>query len=418
MLAKSDTRFASHTAGAKLPRATGVFGSYFKTWGLRHTRICFRTWGRAFLCLALCLGGGCQQLWGWSKGRVCTEEQGVYVCTQTDISDRMWAIWGKKQGDQTDVWVGGENGSVMHWNGQLFEPVAGSCASGRQIDTIWGAGSNDVWFGGKNSLLMHWDGNSFSCPQFDLGDITSIQGNGDPMLITANVAARGRLFRWKPTDVQPIPIFSSSGQENFQEAWAPTTAVLGSPQTVWVVGRASAAGSGRVYSGTDAATLIDRSDSVSGYEEFSSIGNAVNGGNTIPVLAGRRNVPDPLSDMMGAMISYIYFFTATSPSASKLDPLPVVLSNQCKASIINRIIKKEVDQTKVWAIGRVERCIDASLEPALLEIDVTKQDNNVKHYRLGSDSGFLADNIYTDIWDSGTELWLVGGLKVVQRRTY
>jgi hypothetical protein len=49
----------------------------------------------------------------------------------------------------------GSGGTVLHWNGALWAPVA----SGTTVDLggVWGRSSTDVWIAGSGTVL-HWDG--------------------------------------------------------------------------------------------------------------------------------------------------------------------------------------------------------------------------------------------------------------------
>ena len=71
-----------------------------------------------------------------------------------------------------DIWVAGEriydnynpppnfidSSFIMHYDGSSWKRVP--AYGGRIIETIWGRASNDIWFGGINGTLFHWNGTS------------------------------------------------------------------------------------------------------------------------------------------------------------------------------------------------------------------------------------------------------------------
>jgi hypothetical protein len=59
----------------------------------------------------------------------------------------------------TDVWVGGRQGYVGHYDGfqwQQFRPAA------PEAEAIWGAASNDVWLLYDSGLRYHWNGTALT----------------------------------------------------------------------------------------------------------------------------------------------------------------------------------------------------------------------------------------------------------------
>ena len=73
---------------------------------------------------------------------------------------------------ETDVWFGGvesyrlpnyeyvDTAVIVHYNGIDWKrvPIEGRMDAGDNIFNIWGSDPDDVWFGGYNGELYHWDG--------------------------------------------------------------------------------------------------------------------------------------------------------------------------------------------------------------------------------------------------------------------
>ena len=66
--------------------------------------------------------------------------------------DTYLSLWGFSA---SDVWIAGANGTLMHWDGSLWNPVS---TSGLYIYGLWGASSNDLWGVGNDGYQLHWNG--------------------------------------------------------------------------------------------------------------------------------------------------------------------------------------------------------------------------------------------------------------------
>jgi hypothetical protein len=84
--------------------------------------------------------------------------------TTADLTD----VWGT---GPSDVWAVGTAGTVVHFDGSTFAPIAsGTIADLRAVFT---ARPNDVWIGGDDATLLHWNGSSMTpvaLPGIDPGD--------------------------------------------------------------------------------------------------------------------------------------------------------------------------------------------------------------------------------------------------------
>jgi hypothetical protein len=68
------------------------------------------------------------------------------------------AVWGT---DATHVWVIGDGGNALFWNGTLWKPLLTGAGSSERLKTIWGSGPADVWVGGSGGV-RHFNGTAWS----------------------------------------------------------------------------------------------------------------------------------------------------------------------------------------------------------------------------------------------------------------
>ncbi len=76
-----------------------------------------------------------------------------YCGTVEDIN----GIWGVSS---DDVFVAGNNGTILHYNGNLWSPMSSGTAE--NLRGIWGASSSDIFVVGENGAILHYDGSSWS----------------------------------------------------------------------------------------------------------------------------------------------------------------------------------------------------------------------------------------------------------------
>ena len=70
------------------------------------------------------------------------------------------AVWGSSP---TDVWVAGEAGSLLHWNGSTWSAVASGTTSA--LRALSGTSAKNVWAAGLEGTLLHFDGTAWSAAQ-------------------------------------------------------------------------------------------------------------------------------------------------------------------------------------------------------------------------------------------------------------
>lgn len=107
---------------------------------------------------------GPSDVWAVGSRADLATQSGVIVRRTTgewtqvhSVFDPLNAIWGA---GPSDIWAAGHFGTVLHYDGNQWSPVASGTT--KRIDDIWGTGPNNVWMVGDQSLLLHWNGTAFS----------------------------------------------------------------------------------------------------------------------------------------------------------------------------------------------------------------------------------------------------------------
>jgi hypothetical protein len=92
-------------------------------------------------------------------------------------------IWGVSK---SDIWVGGKNGTLLHWDGHTWTPTSApnlfhwngtlwkSTGSPGVVGAIHGSASNDVWAVGNLGTIQHWDGSATDKGVWVVGDDEAI----------------------------------------------------------------------------------------------------------------------------------------------------------------------------------------------------------------------------------------------------
>ena len=70
------------------------------------------------------------------------------------------SVWGASP---NDVWVAGEGGALMHWDGSAWAEASSGTQSA--LRAVSGTSSKDVWAAGLDGVLLHFDGTSWSATQ-------------------------------------------------------------------------------------------------------------------------------------------------------------------------------------------------------------------------------------------------------------
>ena len=75
---------------------------------------------------------------------------------QLRFDDDLHGVWAAAK---DDVWLVGDKGRVLHWNGVALAPRATGTTT--DFQAVWGQGKNDVWMVG-NGQILHWDGQTLA----------------------------------------------------------------------------------------------------------------------------------------------------------------------------------------------------------------------------------------------------------------
>jgi hypothetical protein len=86
----------------------------------------------------------------------------VTVASQGDLPP-LKAVWGS---DATHVWAVGDQGTIVFWNGTLWNPVLSGTTD--DLSAVWGSGLRDVWVAGTSGV-RHYNGTTWA----PIGTLTS-----------------------------------------------------------------------------------------------------------------------------------------------------------------------------------------------------------------------------------------------------
>jgi hypothetical protein len=75
----------------------------------------------------------------------------------TGTREGLRRVWGTSG---SNVYVSGEHGTLLHYDGTAWSRVAVPATEG--LERIWGSSANDVYVGGANATLLHYDGSQWS----------------------------------------------------------------------------------------------------------------------------------------------------------------------------------------------------------------------------------------------------------------
>jgi len=85
----------------------------------------------------------------------------------TGSGETLWWVWGAP-GAATDVWMVGENGTILRWDGTRVSEIPSGTAA--HLYGVWGSSSSDVYIvGGRpgpeespDDVVLHWNGSALS----------------------------------------------------------------------------------------------------------------------------------------------------------------------------------------------------------------------------------------------------------------
>jgi hypothetical protein len=102
---------------------------------------------------------------------------------------RVWGSSGR------DVYVSGEAGTLLHYDGTVWSRVA--VPTGEDLARIWGSSASDVYVGGANATLLHFDGYAWSrvaLPIEPTSTVDAVWGTSGDNVYVAGSA--GFVLRW------------------------------------------------------------------------------------------------------------------------------------------------------------------------------------------------------------------------------
>ena len=91
-----------------------------------------------------------------------TADCGAPWCIVTGLPEQVTfsAVWGSSP---TDVWLAGEGGALLRWDGTAWSAVASGTESA--LRALAGTSAKDIWAAGLDGTLLHFDGSSWSAKQ-------------------------------------------------------------------------------------------------------------------------------------------------------------------------------------------------------------------------------------------------------------
>ena len=69
----------------------------------------------------------------------------------------LFAVWGSSA---ADIWVVGDGGTILHWDGSTWSPAASPTAT--DLRGAWVAPTTEAWAVGPANTIIRWDGTSWS----------------------------------------------------------------------------------------------------------------------------------------------------------------------------------------------------------------------------------------------------------------
>lgn len=69
----------------------------------------------------------------------------------------LWGIWGARS---DDIWVVGDAGMLVHFDGRTWREVDGPSRS--DLVSVWGAAASDIWAVGEGGTILHYDGSQWA----------------------------------------------------------------------------------------------------------------------------------------------------------------------------------------------------------------------------------------------------------------
>jgi len=185
-----------------------------------------------------------------------TEAGGDWCWCEREPETSWAGVWGAAD---DDLWIVGENGRVLHWDGVAMTPIELGTTS--YLTGVWGTSASDVWIIGTEGTVLHYDGVAWtSRPVPPDVVLQAIWGaSADDVWVSGTAYApypdpeqpwydgsAGLIYRWQPatgTWLEEVRRTRYYGSADFD-------GLGGSSATdVWAVGSDHPAGAACSYSG-------------------------------------------------------------------------------------------------------------------------------------------------------------------------
>ena len=158
-----------------------------------------------------------------------------------------------------DVWLVGDHGMVVRWNGQdQGEVVRVGDDASETLTNVWASGPADVWVAGtatanNPSGVSHWDGSGWTSNYAGLSSLIALWGSGpgDVWAVaypTPAVTVDSNVFHWDGTAWNVVPLIgdiAAIGGTSATDVWAVgtgATPIMHFDGTAWTPAAASGGG--------------------------------------------------------------------------------------------------------------------------------------------------------------------------------
>ncbi len=122
-------------------------------------------------------------------------DSAVWSSVESGTMDQIWGLWAS---GASDVWAGGDSGTLLHWNGSAWSSVTNPLSGmTRALRGIWASGGSDVWAVGDLGNTLHWNGSAWSSVTNPLSGATNLRSAwGSGASDVWATGASGAILRW------------------------------------------------------------------------------------------------------------------------------------------------------------------------------------------------------------------------------
>ncbi len=169
------------------------------------------------------------------EGTIVWRRDGEWVVESTPTDQDLWGVWGDSR---DDVWaVGGDSDpetgepAIVRYDGTSWSAVDLPELEHTDVSAlfkVWGTGPENVFIVGDQGLVLHWNGDRL-LEQFTgtSSDLISLWGTGPENIVAIGGRARGVLARW---DGEAWTSTELTGLPGMNGVWMPE------PDRAWIAG--------------------------------------------------------------------------------------------------------------------------------------------------------------------------------------